>query len=626
MEDTSDPDNKLAYYQQKEIELQLKLEKLTDFVENASLPLHWVDGNGIIIWANQAELDLLGYTKEEYLGFPITDFHADETVITDILNRLVNNETLQNYPAKLKCKNGSIKHVLINSNVLNKDGVFVHTRCFTRDITELKEAGMHRDTILQELEQSEAKLKMVIASVNLGTWDWEPKTGLLTWSDECKKIYGLPLDKGVTFEIYAQQLHPDDKERVLQEIQDSMDAVSGGEYDIILRIIRFDDGATRWVRAQGKVYFDVNGQVEHFIGTVIDITESRIAAEKSAKLAAIVESSDDIIISKTLDGIITSWNASAQRTFGYTPEEVIGHSILMIIPEDRQDEEPMILSRLKNGERVEHFETVRITKDRRLLNVSLTISPIKDEHGKTIGFSKIARDITGKKQEELRKNDFIAMVSHELKTPLTAVKSYIQILLAKEKNGGDAFKISALSRAEVQTKKMTSMIQDFLSLARLEEGKIQLNKEVFELHTLIEEVADDAQFLTSTHTVKLHDCEDIIICADRDKIGQVLMNLLSNAIKYSPRGGTIVIGCVKLEDKVKIFVKDEGVGINIADQKKLFDKFYRVKNEKVKTISGFGIGLYLVSELLRYHKSKIEVESREDEGATFYFVMDMQQV
>jgi two-component system sensor histidine kinase VicK len=624
MGNLDDPYIKLAQYEEKEKEMQSRLDELTDFVENGLTPLHWVDSKGIIKWVNQAELDLLGYTKEEYLEHPISNFHADENVINNILSRLTQNETLQNFPARLKCKDGSIKHVLINSNVLRRDGQFIHTRCFTRDITGIKDEQSQKEKLLIELEQSEARLRMVVASVNLGTWDWEPKTDKLTWSDECKKIYGLPLDSEVNFKMYAEQIHPEDRERVLAHIQSVMMFGSAGEYDIILRIIRFDDSSTRWVRAQGKVYFNTDEQVERFIGTVVDITESRLAEEKSAKLAAIVESSDDAIISKTLDGIITSWNDSAERTFGYTSAEIVGQSILKLIPDDRQEEEPMILSRMRSGERVEHFETVRITKDRRLLNVSLTISPVKDAQGNIIGLSKIARDITEKKQEELRKNDFIAMVSHELKTPLTAVRSYIQVLLAKEKKEGDNFKINALTRAEVQTRKMTTMIKDFLSLSRLEEGKIQLHKEAFELHEVIEEIAGDAQFLTTNHTVRLQDCEDVVIYADKDKIGQVLMNLLSNAIKYSPKGGIIIIGCEKAEGKVKIFVKDHGVGISPADQKKLFDKFYRVKNEKIKTVSGFGIGLYLVSEILRYHHSKIEVESREDEGSTFYFELDMQ--
>lgn len=478
---------KLAQYEKDKAELEFRVEELNDFIENAAMPLHWVDGNGIILWANKAELDSLGFTKEEYIGFPISQFHADQHVIQDILTRLTDNETLYNYPARLKCKDGSVRHVLINSNVLWKDGKFIHTRCFTRDITDL-----------------------------------------------------------VT------------------------------------------------------------------------------AEEKGAKLAAIIDSTDDAIVSKTLEGIITSWNDSAERIFGYTADEMIGQSILELIPADRKEEEMQILSRLRKGERVEHFETKRLTKFGRILDVSLTISPVKDAQGNIIGLSKIARDITEKKQEEQRKEDFVSMVSHELKTPLTSITAYVQLLLAKANKEGDKFSINALSRADVQTKKMISMIRDFLSLARMEEGKMHMNEVLFELHPLIEEIAGDAQFLSSDHTVELTDCDEIVLNGDRDKIGLVLINLLSNAIKYSPHGGRIKIGCEKQDKKVKIYVSDEGIGISPADQMRLFERFYRVRDQEVKNIAGFGIGLFLVAEILIYHRSKIEVESKLGVGSTFYFVMDTQ--
>jgi two-component system sensor histidine kinase VicK len=487
------------------------------------------------------------------------------------------------------------------------------------NLKELHEKLAQYERKEKELERSEARLRMAMESTGLGTWDFNPLTSDLTWSDECKKIYGLASDKTVNFETFADHIYPEDKEHVEQEIQRSMDPTGGGNYDIIYRIIRFDNNDVRWIRAQGKVYLNKQGQTDRFIGTVIDITDIKHAEEKSAKLAAIIESSDDAIISKTLDGIITSWNNSAGRIFGYTADEIIGQPILKLIPLNRQDEEPQIISRLKSGERVDHFETKRVTKTGALLDISLTISPVKDSQGNIIGVSKIARDITEKKQEEQRKNDFIAMVSHELKTPLTSMKAYLQVLLAIAKKDGNEFRINALTRADIQAKKMTTMIQDFLSLARLEEGKIPLNKTLFDLHSLIEETAGDAKFLTSIHMIQIDDCEEITLNADRDKIGQVLLNLLSNAIKYSPKGGAITIGCEKQADTVKIYVRDEGVGIDPEDQKRLFERFYRAKNETLKTISGFGIGLYLVSEILRYHNTKIEVQSTEGIGSVFYF-------
>lgn len=351
-------------------------------------------------------------------------------------------------------------------------------------------------------------------------------------------------------------------------------------------------------------------------------TISETVAEMT-KLASIVEFSNDPIISMTPDGIITSWNHSAERTFGYTAEELLGKSILAIVPPERHDEEAELLARLERGEQIDQFETQRITKTNKLLDISLTISPVKDAAGRIIGSSKIARDITEKKQAERRKNDFIGMVSHELKTPLTSTRSYIQVLLMEaRKRNSDAFIVNALTRADVQTKKMSHMIQDFLNLARLEEGKVQLVMQAFELRQLIEEIAGDAQFLTKIHRIDLSDCRDIVVKADREKIGQVLMNLLTNAIKYSPKGGIIRISCTLEPGKVRVGVSDEGIGINPADQKKLFERFYRVENDQLQTISGFGIGLYLVSEMLKYHNSRIYVDSKEGVGSTFYFSLN----
>lgn len=366
---------------------------------------------------------------------------------------------------------------------------------------------------------------------------------------------------------------------------------------------------------------------------VIDLERSEVELkettksmeEKSATLSAIVMSSDDAIVSKTLEGIITSWNSSAERIFGYKETEMIGQPILKIIPEDRKDEEVEILSKLRQGIRVEHFETRRLKKNGQFLDVSLTISPVRDTAGTIIGLSKIARDITERKLEEQRKHNFVAMVSHELKTPLTAITAYLQILLQASKKDNHSFYIATLTRAEVQAKKMITMIKDFLTLARLEEGKIQINKDKFELHPMMRELTEDAQFLTNKHVIELNSCDGIWVYGDPEKLSHVIMNLLNNAIKYSPEGGAITIHCDKQGDHVQISVQDEGVGINPADQKRLFERFYRVNSDKIKTVSGFGIGLYLASEILRFHDSKIEVKSQEGIGSTFSFSLNIHQ-
>ncbi|MXV52055.1 PAS domain S-box protein [Pedobacter sp. HMF7647] len=595
-------------------------DNLPESFENMSMPCQLLDVNGIITHANSALLDLLGYTDEEYIAQPIDKFCIGRKAFQEISSRRSQKQGLLNFAAVLKCKNGSLVNVLLTADPVKSNNGFTYLQCFVTDVSILKKGDDEKDELLANLEHSEARLKMALEYINLGTWDFNPISGELIWSDECRRIYGVEPDTVISFELFADHISSKDREAVLEKLQQVMNAGSSGLYDNSHRIIRFDDNTERWIRSQGKVYFNNQGKPQRFIGTVADITDSKLAEEKSARLVAIVESSDDAIISKTLDGVITSWNDSAKRIFGYSADEIIGQSVLKLIPDDRKNEEPQILARLRRGERVDHFETKRITKYNKLLDLSLTISPVKDFEGNIIGVSKIARDITDKKREEAKKNDFIAMVSHELKTPLTSIKSYIQVLLAQAKKDGDSFRTHALTRTEVQVKKMVNMVSDFLNLARLEEAKININKEYFNLKPLIEEIVSEAKLLTAYNDIVISGC-DLTLFADKEKIGQVLTNLISNAIKYSPEGGTIAIGSEKTTDGVKIFVSDNGIGIALVDQKKLFERFYRVENEKLKNVSGFGVGLYLVAELLRYHDSEIKIESSEGKGSTFYFFM-----
>lgn len=361
--------------------------------------------------------------------------------------------------------------------------------------------------------------------------------------------------------------------------------------------------------------------VESALIIALDITEIKQAEEKSAKLAAIVQTSDDAIVSKTLESVITSWNAAAERMFGYTEKEMIGETIYKIIPEDRHDEEPKILARLRTGERVDHFETKRRTKDGRLLDVSLTISPVMDKQGNIIGLSKIARDITAQKQEEQRKDDFIGMASHELKTPLTSLTAIIQTAHQKMRLLDDRFLSDAMERANHQVKRMTAMINGFLNVSRLESSKLLIEKHVFDLDLLVQEIVEETRLTVTSHHFNLEECDHISVDADRDKIASVFSNLISNAVKYSSKGSAIDIRCKISENQAIVSVKDQGMGIKPDDLRHIFDRYYRVEASHTRHISGFGIGLYLCAEIIERHDGKIWAESELDKGSTFYFTL-----
>lgn len=612
----------IATLKKENEELKDRIALLTDFIEHGAVPLHSVNADGIITWVNQAELDLLGYSRDEYLGKPITDFHQDPTMIQELFKRVLNHETLSDYPATLICKDGTLKYVVISSNGLFKDDQFIHSRCFTKDVTALVIEEERRNNLLRLLEKSEERLRLAIEATELGTWDWNIQQGKIYLSTETRSI--LNLDDDILDPDHILELvHPADRREVNFKIEKLKDDLSERPFNFICRIIRPNLNTTSWIKIQGSTHFNAQQRLRRIIGSVLDITELKVAETKNKELVAIVNSSNDAIIGKSLDGIITSWNNAAQELFGFAADEMIGQSNIKLLPNELKDEEDYILMRLRNGESLKHFETKRLTKSGKTVDVSLTFSPIRNDQGAIVGISKIARDITDKKLEERRKNDFISMVSHELKTPLTSVLLFTQILQKKFNDNNDEIGLQMTAKIENQTKKMTSLIRDFLSLARIEEGKLQVNLEPISLLALFDEIKNEAELLINKHHITFLCESNIIILADRDKMGQVFMNLLSNAIKYSPDGGTITLGCEEVGDKIKLYVQDEGIGIDLADQKKLFNRFYRVDSEQTSNISGFGIGLYIVSEILRYHQSTIEVSSEKGVGTTFYFFLDL---
>lgn len=244
-----------------------------------------------------------------------------------------------------------------------------------------------------------------------------------------------------------------------------------------------------------------------------------------------------------------------------------------------------------------------------------------DENGKALEYSGMLTDITENKLDELRKNDFIAMVSHELKTPLTSISGYLQMLRMKAKKSDDAFTTTSLEKAGLQVKKMTSMINGFLNVSRLNSGKIQLNTQKFRLNELILEIVGEMSLLSSAHHIGLSPCDSVVVVADRNKIGNVISNLLSNAVKYSPPQGSIDIRCQISGSEVTVSITDEGMGIREEDISKLFTRFYRVGGTETQNISGFGIGLYLCEEIVHSHGGKIWVESEVGKGSSFFFTL-----
>jgi two-component system sensor histidine kinase VicK len=247
-----------------------------------------------------------------------------------------------------------------------------------------------------------------------------------------------------------------------------------------------------------------------------------------------------------------------------------------------------------------------------------------DPAGNVTEYSGMMMDITERKLDDLRKNDFIGMVSHELKTPLTSLNAYVQMLQGRVQKSEDTFTTGALNKAHNQIKKMSVMINGFLNVSRLESGKIQLDKQHFDLTQLVAEMIEEATLMSASHTITLLPTHEITIYADRDKIGNVISNLLSNAVKYSPKGKLITVSCTLVNGHAQVSIQDEGMGIKPQHTDKLFNRFYRIDSKHTQHISGFGIGLYLSAEIIQHHLGKIWVESQVGVGSIFYFTIPLQ--
>ena len=362
--------------------------------------------------------------------------------------------------------------------------------------------------------------------------------------------------------------------------------------------------------------------------------------DPSGRLAAIVDSSDDAIVSKTLDGVITSWNRGAERIFGWTAAEAVGRRITLIIPHERRAEEDDVLARIRRGERVDHYETVRVTRDGRLLDISLTVSPLRDAAGRIVGASKIARDITGRRRFEAErdrllaaaqkareeaeaanrmKDQFLAIVSHELRTPLNSILGWARLL----QTGGldEAERQRALDVIIRNTVTQTQLVEDLLDLSRVVTGRMRLSFEPCELTALVADAVDSVRPAADAKGLALITAPGAdggtILCAP-DRLRQVVWNLAMNAIKFTPRGGRVEVAVVRTERTADIVVADNGVGISPTVLPHVFEQFRQEDSSSTRAHGGLGLGLALVKHLVELHGGQVRAESPgKGKGATF---------
>jgi PAS domain S-box-containing protein len=623
---------------------------LASIVESSDDAIISKDLSGTILTWNRAAEQIFGYKASEVIGGPISviippDKSAEES---DILQRIGRGERLEHFETVRMSKDGQRIELSVTISPLVKEGRVIGASKIARPIGEQKR-------IQREIERERMRLHVTLSSIGDAVIVTDANgqvsfmngvaESLTGWKDE--DAIGLPLE--AVFNIVNETTRRRVENPVARALREGiivglanhtiLIAKGGAEYAI-------DDSAAP-IR---------NGETELW-GVVLvfrDVSGARAANDFRARLAAIVQSSDDAIIGKDLTGHITSWNAGAGRLFGYLPEEAIGRPISILIPPDRLHEEAMILDRIRQGDRVEHFETVRLSKDRRKVNVSLSISPIHNNEGEVVGASKIVRDITDRKRIELELAQareraekhsqelervvadrtaalelayqeleaFTYTVAHDLRSPLRHMRGLMGVLEGEVAPGLPADKQELLGMLSKSAQRMSQLLEDLLKLSRL--GKQELHRQPVSLDALVQRAVAEVKPDHEGRVVEWTITALPIVQCDPGLMQQAIINLLSNALKYTrPRSiAKITIGQMQLKEGPAFFVRDNGIGFSMEQAEKLFTPFHRLHPER--QFEGSGIGLAAVARIISKHGGKIWAESKPDEGATFFFTLGEQ--
>jgi PAS domain S-box-containing protein len=448
-------------------------------------------------------------------------------------------------------------------------------------------------------------LDQTLRAAKMGYWTWEVPSGRVLWSENLEAIHGLPAGSfGASLASFLQRIHPQDASRVKEAIERAVR--EGADFDLDYRVPG-PEGVVEWVNGQGHPVI-ARGHVVRVTGLATNVTGRRQAEEARRYLAAIVASSEDPIISKDLTGRILSWNAAAERLFGYRAEEVVGRSIELLMPPDRAEDYREVIERIARGERVEHYETRRRRKDGSLVEVALTVSPVRDETGRIVAASKIARDLTTWREMERERQRtrelLMGTLGHDLRNPLNTITASLFFLRRHAPEGVQ----HVVDRMSSSTDRMARMIGQLLDFTRARlGGGIPLERTAGDLGAICTAIVEELEVQYPNRIRLSADCE-FPGEWDPDRLAQVFSNLIVNAIDYGSPDDPVTITMSRANGFAQVAVRNRGEGISEAERMSLFEPFRRGSDAK-RGARGLGLGLYITREIVRSHGGAIDVQT-----------------
>jgi PAS domain S-box-containing protein len=573
------------------------------------------DAHGAVTFMNPVAEAMTGWGAQEAAGAPLSSIL---TIIDDLTGNPVEHPAtrvlrdgqtvrLANHTSLVR-RDGSIRAIEDSAApIRNRDGNLTGAVTVFHDVTAQRKAEV-------ALSESDVRFRTIFNQAAVGIAVTDLTGRFLQVNQKCADLFGYSIEE-LQQRAFIELVHRFDALGARKSLE-SLVRTHGANLVLECRCLR-KDGSAIWLLSTITLVADRAGNAQHLVGIVEDITERKLAEEAQARLVAIIASSDDSIISLSLDGIVLSWNRGAERMYGYTANEMIGNTTQPLIPSDRADEESTILARIRNGERIEHFETRRKRKDGTVLDVSIAVSPIEDSRGRIIAASKITRDITQSKLAEAalretdrRKDEFLATLAHELRNPLAPIRQ--AALISESESATDAQRRWSHGVIGRQVQHMSWLLDDLLDISRITRGTLELRLEDTELADILEAAIETARPVIDAkrHRFTVEAPEDSVqFMADPLRLAQILSNLLTNAAKYTDTGGEIRLSVVCDSRNILFSVQDSGIGIPADALKDIFEMFSQVKSARDRSEGGLGIGLALTRGLVDLHGGAIEARS-----------------
>lgn len=472
----------------------------------------------------------------------------------------------------------------------------------------------------EELRQNYMLLVLATETANAGWGNWNMLTGEASWSEQGKRIIGFPSEEEArNIQGWYNRIHPDDRPKVEAHLAEVMSCKH--DFQLEYRIIQAS-GEIRWVFGSGKMLYNKEGKAYRSSGMIMDITERKKAEEELTEFAERLRMAADVaqIYSWEFDmnSQMVKYSDSVERITGLKPRRSFSENMKNVHPDDRQIVLDAFERAIQHNEKL-IYEVRRLTRNNQYEWFLVSGVIIRDANNKPVRAVGVSQNTTERKKLEQQKDVFIGIASHELKTPVTSIKAYAEILQELLLEANDPERAALMGRLNAQVDRLTELINALLDTTNISEGRLVLQPEQINMKELIEECVEALQRVTLKHRLILQPTKVPPVMADRERIAQVLNNLISNAIKYSPDGGDVIISAESTDHHVLVKVRDFGIGMAEDMQNKVFERFYRVNSKKVNHFPGLGLGLYISSQIIKRHHGTIGVESKPGEGSTFYF-------